>query len=88
MVVWIAFNVTPLHNALKEKDSLIVDLQQATREIKTLRGIIPICSYCKNIRDDQGYWTQLESYIAKNSDADLSHGICPKCAKKYYPKLF
>ncbi|OGR16418.1 MAG: hypothetical protein A2X81_11840 [Desulfobacterales bacterium GWB2_56_26] len=87
MVVWIAFNITPLQNALKEKDSLIFDLQQATREIKTLQGIIPICSYCKNIRDDKGYWTQLEAYISENSDADLSHGICPECVKKYFPEL-
>ncbi len=60
-------------------------LQKALDDIKTLKGIIPICSSCKNIRDDKGYWDQIESYIAKHSDADFSHGICPKCAKALYP---
>ncbi len=54
-------------------------------DINTLKGIIPICSSCKNIRDDKGYWDQIESYIAKHSDANFSHGICPKCAKVLYP---
>lgn len=88
MVVWMAFNITPLQKALKEKDALILELQQATREIKTLRGIIPICAYCKNIRDDNGYWTQLEAYLAENSDANLSHGICPECIKKHFPEYY
>ncbi len=88
MVVWIAFNITPLQHALKEKDSLILNLQQAARKIKTLQGIIPICSYCKKIRDDKGYWTQLECYLAENSEADLSHGICPECLKKHYPDFY
>lgn len=88
MVIWIAFNITPLQQALKEKDSLILDLQNAAREIKTLRGIIPICSYCKKIRDDKGYWTQLECYISENSDADLSHGICPECLKRHHPDFY
>ena len=57
----------------------------ANEEIKTLRGFLPICSYCKKIRDDQGYWTQIESYIQKHSEAVFSHGICQDCAKKHYP---
>jgi hypothetical protein len=61
------------------------DLDAAFAQIKTLRGIIPICSNCKKIRDDQGYWNQLETYISKHSDADLSHGICPDCVAKLYP---
>jgi hypothetical protein len=61
------------------------DLDTAFAQIKTLRGIIPICSSCKKIRDDQGYWNQLETYIGKHSDADLSHGICPDCAARLYP---
>ncbi len=55
------------------------------REIKTLRGIVPICSHCKKIRDDKGYWNHLEAYIQKHSDASFSHGICPECAGKLYP---
>lgn len=57
-------------------------LLDALKEIKTLRGIIPICSYCHNIRDDDGAWDRLESYISKNSDAEFSHGICPNCLEK------
>ena len=63
------------------------DLLEATEEIKSLRGIIPICASCKNIRDDKGYWNQIESYIEKYSEAEFSHGICPECAKKLYPDL-
>ena len=63
------------------------DLEEAIKEIKTLKGILPICSSCKNIRDDNGYWNQIESYIGQHSDADFSHSICPECAKKLYPDL-
>jgi hypothetical protein len=68
---------------LKEKEQL----QNALSEIKTLSGLLPICSECKRIRDDKGYWKQIESYIRKHSDADFSHSICPECAKKLYPDL-
>jgi len=60
-------------------------LETSLAEIKTLRGILPVCSHCKNIRNDDGYWDQIESYIAEHSEADISHSICPNCAKKYYP---
>jgi HAMP domain-containing protein len=66
----------------------IVELEKAFDEIKTLRGIIPICSSCKKIRDDKGYWNQIETYIRKHSDADFSHSICPACAKKLYPDFY
>ncbi len=69
-----------------EKENLIRKLTGAIDEIKTLRGILPICSECKNIRDDKGYWTQIESYISKHSDADFSHSICPDCMKSLYEK--
>lgn len=55
------------------------ELQTALDEMKTLRGVIPICSYCKSIRSDTGAWNQLEKYISENSEASFSHGICPKC---------
>jgi len=61
-------------------------LEQAMSEIKTLKGIVPICMHCKGIRDDKGYWNQLEKYIAEHSEAQLSHGICEKCLDKYYPE--
>jgi len=73
--------------AEEKKIETIADLQKALSEIKTLKGFLPICSHCKNIRDDKGYWNQIESYIHKHSDAEFSHGICPECAKKYYPDM-
>jgi len=63
------------------------DLNKAFAQIKTLKGIVPICCSCKKIRDDQGYWQQLELYLHEHSEADLSHGICPDCARKLYPGL-
>jgi integral membrane sensor domain MASE1 len=69
-----------------ERELLIKELQDALSQIKTLSGFIPICAHCKKIRDDSGYWNQLETYIQENSDAQLSHGICPTCAEKYYGK--
>ncbi len=64
-----------------------IELKRAIDEIKTLRGILPICSMCKKVRDDQGYWNQIEVYITDRSDAEFSHSICPKCAKEHYPDL-
>ncbi len=71
----------------EQREELIETLQKTLSEVKTLRGFLPICSYCKKIRDDKGYWSQIESYIHKHSDAEFSHGICPECAKKYYPDM-
>lgn len=62
-----------------------LDLEQALREVKVLRGFIPICASCKKIRDDKGYWQQIETYIQERSDALFSHGICKDCMKKLYP---
>jgi PAS domain S-box-containing protein len=63
-------------------------LQDALDKVKTLSGLLPICSNCKKIRDDKGYWNQIESYIAKHSEADFTHSICPECAKKLYPEFY
>ncbi len=64
-----------------------IELKNAREEIKSLRGIIPICASCKKIRNDKGYWNQIEAYIRKHSEADFSHGICPDCAKRLYPDI-
>lgn len=64
------------------------NLESALGEIKTLSGLIPICSHCKKIRDDKGYWQQVEVYVRKHSTADFSHGICPDCAQKYHAELY
>jgi len=70
-----------------EKEKLIVELKKALGEVKTLGGLLPICASCKKIRDDQGYWNQLEDYIQRHSDAEFSHSVCPDCAKILYPEL-
>ena len=59
-------------------------MRHALNEIKTLKGIVPICSKCKKIRDDTGYWNQIESYIQKHSEAEFSHGMCPNCSDELY----
>jgi DNA repair exonuclease SbcCD ATPase subunit len=68
-----------------EKEQLIAQLQKAMQEVKVLSGFLPICASCKKIRDDSGYWSQIEEYISKHSNALFSHGICPDCVKKLYP---
>ena len=68
-----------------EKEVLIMELKEALQEIKTLRGILPLCSFCKKIRNDKDEWEHVDSYIHKNSEADISHSVCPECIKKYYP---
>jgi len=69
-----------------EKEKLINELQEALENIKTLKGLFPICSSCKKIRDDSGYWNQIESYIQKHSEAEFSHGMCPECSDELYGK--
>ena len=71
----------------EERRQLIQELQSALEEIKTLQGILPVCSHCMKVRDDQGYWNQIDAYIQQHSDAKISHGICPQCAKELYPDL-
>lgn len=63
------------------------ELRRALDQIKTLRGILPICMNCKMIRDDQGYWSEVEVYVRDHTEADFSHGLCPKCMKKLYPEF-
>lgn len=73
--------------AEQERDALIAELQKALSEVKKLQGFLPICSQCKKIRDDKGYWNQIESYIREHSDVKFTHSICPECANKLYPDL-
>lgn len=76
-----------LEHEISEHRNTIVKLEKALKEVKQLRGILPICSYCKKVRDDEGYWSQLEQYLFDHSDAILSHGICPECAKIHFPDI-
>ncbi len=61
------------------------ELAEALKEVKTLSGLLPICSYCKDIRDDKGYWNRVEEYVGERTSAEFSHGLCPKCAKIHFP---
>ena len=75
-------------NAQVEMERMLGQLQEALEKVKLLSGFLPICASCKKIRDDTGYWHQIESYIKEHSEAEFSHGICPDCAKKLYPECF
>jgi hypothetical protein len=75
-------DITDRKIAEVERERLIVQLQEALANVKTLSGLLPICAWCKKVRDDQGYWKQIEKYIEVHSDASFSHGVCPDCAKK------
>lgn len=73
--------------AERERDFLIEKLEKALFTINTLSGILPICASCKKIRDDQGYWEEVELYVVKHSTAEFTHGICPDCIEVFYPEL-
>jgi hypothetical protein len=70
-----------------DQGKLIVDLRQAMAEVKQLSGLLPICASCKKIRDDKGYWNQIEDYIHQHSEAQFSHSVCPECSQRLYPEL-
>jgi hypothetical protein len=70
-----------------ERAKLIYDLQKALGEVRALSGLLPICASCKKIRDDKGYWNQIESYISERSEAEFTHGLCPDCTAKLFPEL-
>ena len=71
-----------------ERERLIRELRTALAEVKRLSGLLPICASCKRIRDDHGYWQQIERYMSEHAQVQFSHGICPACARKLYPELF
>jgi hypothetical protein len=89
---WLSFHVNPFRegisvlfrdiskrkNAEVERERLITELQAALADVRTLRGLIPICAWCKKIRNDHGYWEQLELYLTNHSEADFTHGMCPE----------
>jgi len=86
-VLAVCRDVSERKRAEAERERLIGELQEALAEIRTLRGILPVCSYCHKVRDDEGYWHRVDVYIRDHSEADVSHGICPDCLKKYYGDL-
>ena len=86
LILIVVFSLS-MDKGAKERENLILELQDALAEVTALRGIIPICASCKKVRDDKGYWNQIELYIKDHSEADFTHSICPECAKKLYSDL-
>jgi len=84
----IGFLVAQLKSEFDEHMRLIVELKNSVNEIKVLSGMLPICASCKKIRDDKGYWNQIESYISKHSEVQFSHSVCPDCMEKLYPEIY
>lgn len=87
--IWsgIILDITERKQVEEERDQALLKLQRALAKVKTLSGFLPICCSCKKIRDDKGYWNQIESYIREHSEAEFSHGICPDCVKQLYPEI-
>ena len=83
----IVSDITERKRIEEEKERLILELQNALAQVKKLSGFIPICASCKKVRDDKGYWRQVEEYVSDHSEALFSHGICPDCMKKLYPEF-
>lgn len=78
-------DITGRKRAEEEREKLVQELQEALAKVKILSGMLPVCAHCKRVKDDKGYWTQIEAYIRDHSEAEFSHGICPDCMKKLYP---
>lgn len=88
VLVAVHTDITARREFEEERKKLLTKLQNALNEIRTLKGILPFCSFCKKIRNDTGYWEQVDVYITRHSEADISHSICPDCARKNYPEIF
>lgn len=83
-IVGICEDITERKRAEQDREKLIEELQEAVAKVRTLSGLLPICASCRKVRDDKGYWRQIESYIRTHTDADFSHGLCPECLDKLY----
>jgi PAS domain S-box-containing protein len=81
-------DITERKRVEAEREDLVRKLQEALASIRTLRGLVPICSSCRKIRNDSGYWQQVEDYVREHSDVRFSHGLCGDCARRLYPDLF
>jgi PAS domain S-box-containing protein len=79
-------DITDRKQAELEREKLIRELQTALNQVRQLSGLLPICAYCKKVRDDRGYWTQIEAYVRNHSEAEFSHGVCPDCEAKHFPE--
>ena len=81
-------DITEKKQVEEEREKLIAKLQETISQVKTLSGLLPICVSCKKIRDDEGYWNQIEAYLKNHSELEFSHSICPECAEKLYPEIY
>lgn len=81
-ILAVSNDITERKTSERQREQLIVELRQALADVKTLRGLLPICGSCKKIRDDRGIWNKIETYISQHSDASFTHGLCPDCAVK------
>jgi PAS domain S-box-containing protein len=83
-MIGLIFDISELRQVEREREVVVTELKDALNQVKTLGGLLPICSACKKIRDDSGYWQRLETYFKKSTDVDFSHSICPDCAQKLF----
>jgi hypothetical protein len=81
-------DITGRKRAEEERQRLILELKEAFSKVKALSGLLPICASCKKIRNDKGYWEQVEVYIRDRSEAEFTHGFCPECAERLYPQHY
>lgn len=84
----VTFLSTRRKRAEEERAKLVLELQESLEKVRMLSGLLPICAACKKIRNDQGYWEHIETYIRDHSEADFSHDICPECAERLYPEYY
>lgn len=87
--IWVTVYLGLQRKVIEEKRAkALQEQEQALEDVRVLRGLLPICASCKKIRDDRGYWTEMELYITAHSEADFSHGVCPECARRLYPEFY
>lgn len=87
LVAALFHDVSEMRKAQVAREALLRDLRKALDDVKTLRGLLPVCSYCKKVRDDRGYWKRLEAYLGEHSDAQVTHSLCPDCVEEHYGHL-
>jgi PAS domain-containing protein len=87
MVVGVSTDIDSRKRAEQEREDLIRELKEALAKVKLLSGLLPVCASCKKVRDDDGYWSQIDTYIRDHADVEISHSICPDCAKRLYPEF-
>ena len=88
LVSAVVVDITARKTAEAQREALITELKEALGKVKMLSGMLPICASCKKIRDDKGYWNQIEAFIRDHAEVEFSHGICPDCAARLYPDVY